>query len=92
MTNEKISEKISSSRLRAVAVTMVEDGLWIRWERYDVPARTRIVHAILFEDGSIWDAVNGWREQDEKTMKENLEFLREFWRREDERAFDGSRG
>ena len=55
---------------RTVAVTQAEGGLWIP---FDVAQNIRImaVHAIMFEDGTVWDAINGFRPE-----KENLEFVR----------------
>ena len=52
-------------------ICLHEGGEWINFKPYDRErARTtyeraagsRLVHAIQFEDGSIWDAVNGWRD------------------------------
>jgi hypothetical protein len=39
------------------AVTEREGGEWIPW----APYTTRLVHAIRFDDGSEFDAHNGWR-------------------------------
>lgn len=53
-----------------------ECGEWIKWQRGPVHTRTptsrekqqgfmlmngTTVHALMFEDGSAWDVVNGWR-------------------------------
>ena len=51
----------------AIAVTAEEGGNWIPFlprgahGRFDHPCLPKTVHAILFEDGSIWDATVGWR-------------------------------
>lgn len=43
------------------AVTIEEGGPWYRWsDRGELP-KIRTVHSVRFSDGSIWDAVNGWR-------------------------------
>ncbi len=45
--------------MKKVVDVATEDGnLWERWR----PGRVYQVHAIRFEDGSIWDATNGWRD------------------------------
>ncbi len=48
-------------------VTRVEGGEWIPFEEFtEIRPRRRYdnwVHSIKFEDGSIWDAVNGWRRE-----------------------------
>ncbi len=48
-------------------VTRVEGGEWIPFEEFtEIRPRRRYdnwVHSIKFEDGSIWDAVNGWRQK-----------------------------
>lgn len=46
---------------RTVAVTFTEGGTWIPFERLAKVNNNGLVHAIKFRDGSIWDAVNGWR-------------------------------
>ena len=38
-------------------VTASEGGDWIRKDEF----KGNVVHSIKFEDGRIWDAVNGWR-------------------------------
>ena len=45
-------------------VTETEGGDWIPWlvwKRIPSSLRSKVVHAIMFDDGSVWDAVNGWR-------------------------------
>ena len=41
----------------AVAVLAKEGREWIPFDSFE----GKLVHAIRFSDGSIWDAVNGWR-------------------------------
>jgi len=52
-----------SSPSPTVAVTSREGGEWIdfmEWVRSRVNHES-LIHSIKFADGSIWDAVNGWR-------------------------------
>ncbi len=42
---------------QTVEVTEIEGGPWIPFDKFD----GRAVNAIKFEDGRIWDVVNGWR-------------------------------
>jgi hypothetical protein len=61
-----------SKKPRTLQVLFEEGGLWVNfmaavnipagWS----PALVKHVHAIRFEDGSVWDAVNGWRDGSEK--------------------------
>lgn len=44
-------------RPKTVAFTTKEGGPWIPFDK----GRHETVHAIMFEDGRIWDAYNGWR-------------------------------
>jgi len=51
---------------KTVAIALVEGGAWIPWAKRVVGSRViSFVHAIKFEDGSIWDTVNGWRPSSE---------------------------
>jgi hypothetical protein len=58
-------------RPKAQAVTFSEGGNWVSF-----PCRERntpqgiLVHSIKFDDGSIWDAYNGWRPS---TLPEKME-------------------
>lgn len=61
--------KIDASRPLVTEVLLTEGGSWIIWApnvlRID-PEQAKKgnyhnVHAIKFEDGSIWDVANGWR-------------------------------
>lgn len=47
---------------KASAVTYYEGGPWEPWPCQGIPKRPEglLVHSILFEDGSRWDAFNGW--------------------------------
>ena len=60
--------------LPLVAVTLDEGGYWFEFplrdheNTPDVDAewhksRGFYIHSMLFEDGSVWDAFNGWRER-----------------------------
>jgi hypothetical protein len=51
-------------------VTIHEFGPWIEWEEFagngldhKYGQSNKVVHAIQFADGSIWDAGNGWRKE-----------------------------
>ena len=49
-----------------IAFTRFEGGTWERFYAFGVKASAPrehpyTVHSILFDDGSIWDSVNGWR-------------------------------
>jgi hypothetical protein len=55
---------VPPQRIEAVAVTAEEGGKWHPFKPFrdtHEPNRIRTVHAIKFADGSIWDAVNGFR-------------------------------
>lgn len=45
------------THLKTTHVTATEGGDWLPFDMVSVSA----VHSITFEDGSIWDVVNGWR-------------------------------
>ena len=46
-------------------VTERDSGVWISWRDWqarDVPNHDgKLVHAITFSNGMVWDAMNGWR-------------------------------
>lgn len=51
--------------IQPIAVTDREGGVWIPWERWskqDWPKVDTLIHSIMFDDGSIFDAINGWRQ------------------------------
>jgi hypothetical protein len=47
---------------KATHVTLSEGGVWLTFpcHEHNGPEGIR-VHAIKFDDGSVWDAYNGWR-------------------------------
>jgi hypothetical protein len=56
--------------MKTVAVTLEEGGPWVEPYEEMTPVRDHpgfhpkkgiLVHSIKFEDGSVWDAVNGFR-------------------------------
>ena len=49
--------------MKTVAVTEREGGDWVPFVPRQMPKddRGRLVHSIQFDDGSVWDAHNGWR-------------------------------
>jgi hypothetical protein len=55
-------------RTETIAITREQGGDWIHfaWNQDDEDGphgRGGNIHSILFADGSIWDSVNGWREE-----------------------------
>lgn len=48
---------------KTFAVTRTEGGCWEPFIEHRRPPNHEgwKVHAIMFEDGSVWDASNGWR-------------------------------
>lgn len=48
---------------KTVAVTTQQGGEWIPFEDFRDFWNNSKVHSIKFADGSMWDAVNGWREK-----------------------------
>jgi hypothetical protein len=44
-----------------VKYTSDEGGEWHEWRYQYVPQTS--FHAVMFEDGSVFDAINGWRKQ-----------------------------
>ena len=48
-------------RSRTTHVLLTEGGEWIAWVNGYPKVSPATVHAIKFEDGSIWDTANGWR-------------------------------
>jgi hypothetical protein len=59
--------------MKTIAVTIEEGGAWIATRDWDGryvkdhpgfhPNKGILVHSIKFEDGSIWDANNGFRKR-----------------------------
>lgn len=54
---------MKSGRPNPVAVAADEGGEWLPWQTFwESRGRNPVaVHAIKFEDGSVFDTVNGWR-------------------------------
>lgn len=59
-------DHIEFTRPRTVAITREEGGRWIPFEIWETGRECGLVHSIKFEDGSIWDAINGWRPEAKK--------------------------
>lgn len=65
----KRKAEVEKTRPKIVEVLLTEGGTWIIWGantlRKDPEQASKgnyhSVHAIKFEDGSIWDVANGWR-------------------------------
>lgn len=50
--------------MKTVAVTIKEGGDWIPWVEWleaEQYYRIRTVHAIKFDNGMVWDCINGFR-------------------------------
>jgi hypothetical protein len=56
---------------KVIAVIPEEGGPylpWPLWQKRFRGAYKNLFHALVYEDGSIWDCVNGWRkERDDNT-------------------------
>lgn len=53
---------------KPVAFTVKDGGDWYDWGGWPQDRRERGIHAIKFDDGSIFDAVNGWRKTPPKPI------------------------
>lgn len=49
---------------KTVAVTISEGGEWILFSKFRTLDYGQVVHAIKFDNGSVWDAYNGWRNEE----------------------------
>lgn len=53
--------------MKAVAVTLREGGEWQSFKAAttldDLKNCPRAVHSIVFDNGAVWDTVNGWRDK-----------------------------
>lgn len=58
---------------KTFAVLIIEGGVWIPFQD-GARSNPKQVHAVMFENGMIWDAHNGWRE-----TKADVDFLRKLW-------------
>lgn len=66
-----------TSKPKPIRFTLDESGRWYNWENAELtPIR---ISAVEFEDGSIFDAVTGWREKSQKEIsgREALDILEE---------------
>lgn len=66
---------------RPLSYTTKEGGDWLPWNPRG--SRGAFVHAVAFDDGSVFDAVNGWRTKTQEEPAEpkweplgDLEFVR----------------
>jgi hypothetical protein len=50
-----------TNKPKPIKYTTLDGGVWQLW-RDDV--QRLHVHAVMFEDGSVFDAVNGWRKEE----------------------------
>jgi hypothetical protein len=50
-------------KMQPIAVTAVEGGIWYSWEREGFLFPNNRFHAVLFDDGSVFDITNGWRDR-----------------------------
>lgn len=61
--------EVEKTRPNVVEVLLTEGGQWIIWgpntlrkdPEQEKKGHYHSVHALKFEDGSIWDVANGWR-------------------------------
>lgn len=77
---------IMKMKPETVAVTVHEGGEWIAFSdfvngNYDANGSydSDRVHSIKFADGSVWDAVNGWRRDDLRWSPPGSVALRDDW-------------
>jgi hypothetical protein len=59
---------------KAIAACTSEGGEWLPWPlnpRHGLNGRLRL-HAILHDDGSIWDEGQGWRDQSPAEMAQSI--------------------
>lgn len=56
-------DTISVPRPQPTHYAVEEGGIWLEWgiNRHVLPVAHKHIHSIKFSDGSIFDAVNGWR-------------------------------
>ena len=50
---------------------------WVDWVPGEGTPNLRTAHAILFEDGSVFDTVNGWRGGEYQYTEAQIESLRQ---------------
>ena len=55
--------------MKTIAYTTEEGGLWTEFSP-GLQNKNLLVHSIKFSDGSIWDVVNGWRDQRDQSWDE----------------------
>jgi hypothetical protein len=61
---DKVFDQTPAPMPKTFATSRAEGGAWEAWEEFDFqPGRAIKVHAIKFENGRIWDTVNGWRKK-----------------------------
>jgi hypothetical protein len=48
-------------RVQPIKYTVHEGGEWLRWKQGQKGYGESRLHSIMFADGSIFDAVSGWR-------------------------------
>lgn len=63
----------------AFAIVRAEGGPWEPFVKHARPSSSegQKIHAIMFDDGSIWDAYNGWRSDDAIFVTPNE--IRQIW-------------
>ena len=64
MTDAPDAPRPHLMRPKTVSVCEEEAGSWESLGSFNARrcGQPKSVHAILFEDGTVWDAVNGWRD------------------------------
>jgi hypothetical protein len=54
--------EVLNGKPKTIATTSEEGGFWSRFVS-GKHTDDNVVHAIMFEDGGVWDAYNGWRDK-----------------------------
>jgi hypothetical protein len=64
---------------RLIAFTTIEGGDWHKWspESFSIMR----IHSLLFQDGSIWDFVNGWRPRSSWYTQLRIRQVRNEWKK-----------
>jgi hypothetical protein len=69
----KVRNKFSDLPI-PLAATVEEGGEWIPWDEFR--GEHRLCHSILFEDGTVFDCVNGWRRKQQSVRERRIYLIR----------------
>ncbi len=66
-----------SKRPKPIALSPSEGAFWEPWKKWGLSKEHNVgsAHAILFEDGTVFDTINGWRGKRHKYTPEQIEIL-----------------